>query len=309
MSYDLYFSRRNGGPIALEEFSSYFRGRPHWEMNDQQAWYSNEDTGVYFSFEITAESDPADDEAPPSAASFNLNYFRPPYFALEAAPELLAFTRHFDVTVHDPQVHGMGDGEYSEEGFFSGWNAGNRFGYRSIVNQAGADGNWHTVPESRLLEIWRWNVQRQELQDGLEEDVFVPKIMFFEVDGVTQSVVVWGDAIPILLPVVDLVLIPRDKLAPRSFFRRKADMTWMPWADLLPVLSEFPETMEPQRIRRLAYERPPEALADFIRKLPRRKASIRALANDQVVSAELMAEAVRDEPGEAIASEPSADQR
>jgi hypothetical protein len=62
MSYDLDFSVREGSPeISDEEFAAYFKGRRHYRLNDTQAWYENEDTGVYFSFDYGDEE--FDDEA------------------------------------------------------------------------------------------------------------------------------------------------------------------------------------------------------------------------------------------------------
>ncbi len=63
MSYDLYFVG-NAGP-SQDEFFGYFRDRPCYELNDNQAWYRNEDTGVYFCFDfnVTGDSDPLELDA------------------------------------------------------------------------------------------------------------------------------------------------------------------------------------------------------------------------------------------------------
>lgn len=305
MSYDLFFLSRSGSELPREAFADYFRTRPYYETKESQAWYANEDTDVYFSFDHTSETEPIDDEAPHSTATFNLNYFRPPYFALEAEPEVASFVTHFDLVVHDPQMQGMGDGDYSREGFLRGWNAGNAFAHRAIVSQQNGDSKIHTLPERQLITAWEWNYQRARLQDGLVEDAFVPKIISVSVDGVELSAVVWGDAIPILLPAVDAVLVARQELAPRKFFVRKNDVAVVKWAELLPIINGFPVSDHPQRHVRLLYESPPEPVLRFVKALVPTQAVIQALAFDQVLSAELVAAARNTGPSEGVTFGPA----
>src|SRR5205809_479293 len=142
MSYDLFFLKRQASnAISPEVITQYFRGRAHYTLQDQQFWYQNEDTGVYFSFDLTSggEQEKESPEGGPEAAtadglepvglSFNINYFRPHFFGLEAEGELSALTSRFSLRVDDPQNEGMGRGDYSREGFLRGWNAGNVFGH------------------------------------------------------------------------------------------------------------------------------------------------------------------------------------
>lgn len=302
MSYDLSFSRRDGGALAASDFAAWFRGRPGYELKDAQAWYSNDDTGVYFGFEH-ADGD-AEAAAPRSVASFNLNFFRPPFFALEAAPELTAFVQRFDLVVSDPQTQGMGEGEFSEEGFLRGWNAGNRFGYAAIVHQH-PDSAFPAAPEAKLLAAWRWNRARAELQAGLGESAFVPRVMFFAIDGETRSAVIWGDAIPVLLPAVDMVLVARQELAPRRLFGRKMDVCAVPWGELMPVVGSYPVAQEPQRHLRLLHERPPRELVDWVRGLKPAQA-LQTLPFEQLLSAELLAAVRAEEPPKAVTFGPDA---
>ncbi len=117
MSYDLFLKSES---LTADEFESYFNSRPHYTLNGDQAFYENEDTGVYFSFDY------APDEL--GTVAFNLNYYRPHFFGLEAAPEVEAFVWAFNLTIDDPQIEGMSDGPFSVDGLLRGWNAGNRFG-------------------------------------------------------------------------------------------------------------------------------------------------------------------------------------
>src|SRR5262249_11955370 len=123
MSYDLYM-RPRVGMVDRARFVSHFLSRPHYESVDDQSWYRTADTGVYFVFEYsdTVTSNAPDLEEPASGypLSFNINYCRPSFFGKEAEPELHAFIERFDLLVDDPQIGGMGVGEYDSAKFLRG---------------------------------------------------------------------------------------------------------------------------------------------------------------------------------------------
>src|SRR5262245_51012028 len=137
MSNDLYLYRREGAaPLKKKGFNAYFEGRPHFTLNENQAFYKNEKTGIYFSVYYSdgkgcAAEDP---NAGREHLHFNMNYFRPHVFGLEAEPVLTALVKDLDLAISDPQNEGMGDGEYTPEGFLRGWNAGNRFGHQTYLS-------------------------------------------------------------------------------------------------------------------------------------------------------------------------------
>src|SRR5262245_29767647 len=136
MSYDLYFKSRSGEPsVSAEDFASFFRARPNYEVSEQQAIYQNEATGVYFIFDI-GDEESEEEEPGLLPLSFNLNYLRPHIFGLEAELELSTLVKQFDLLVSDAQIDGMNEGEYSADGFLRGWNTGNEFGYQSILSQS-----------------------------------------------------------------------------------------------------------------------------------------------------------------------------
>jgi len=62
VSYDLFFLKRQASSsIPPETIIQYFRERAHYAIQNQQFWYENEDTGVYFSFDLTSGADPDQD--------------------------------------------------------------------------------------------------------------------------------------------------------------------------------------------------------------------------------------------------------
>ena len=112
MSYDLFLRSRSLA-VSPGAFFDYFRGRARYKVENKQAWYQNEESGVYFAFEY-ADADERDGPHP-YRFSFTINFFRPSYFILEAEPEVTALVDRFDFLVSDPQTKGMGDGVYAPE--------------------------------------------------------------------------------------------------------------------------------------------------------------------------------------------------
>src|SRR5262245_52231785 len=307
MSYDLRFWVPAGAPVPSQaELEEYFRGRPWYAMQGSQAFYGNEDTGVYFSFEL---GEPSDGEG--VGRSFNLNYFRPSIFGLEAEREVSAVVERFSLSVDDPQIQGMGRGPYSRDGFLSGWNTGNEFGYASIVAQvkkdAGTEGSlFNTVlPAAELERCWRWNLQRADLQRELGDGVFVPRISFLRRDGGIRSFVVWGDAMAVALPDVDVLMLVRQQLAPRRLFLFKAqDVAIARFSDLGPLLALGTQVRAPVPHRVFRWDAPPAAVQEFFKgRTPFRGGQL-GVPVDKVLDEELMQKALAAPPLETMTFEP-----
>ena len=295
MSYDLLFLPREAGPSEME-LLSYFRRRPHYQVERGQAIYSNEDTGVYFLWDVGLEQvkevELDEQPSPPSLVRFNLNYFRPHVFGLEAEPEVHAFVAAFALPLTDPQVHGMGDGPYSADGFLAGYNHGNRFGYSAILAGHGRSAAKHTLPSATIERYWRWNYDRSALQAELGECVFVPKIMFFCLNSRVLSAAVWPDAIPSALPEVDLFVIPRKSLAPRRLFRRTDDIAFAFPHQAADVLAAFPVHEAPMPYRLLSYAEPPRLIANWVRDLSANVPTVKGVPVESILNEELVNTAI-----------------
>lgn len=280
MSYDLFFSRRTGDSPSAADFESYFSERPHYTVQNGQAWYQNADTGVYFSFD---RCDPAEDDD--CWASFNLNFNRPHYFALEALPEIEAFVSAFDLVVEDPQIDGMGQGEFAGNLFVSGWSKGNRLGYAAAADR-GTEAP-QTLPTTTLEAIWRWNYGREALQQRLGDSIFVPKIVFLEANHAPTTATIWTDAIPVALPRTDVVAIYRDEIAPRRLFRRRPDLAMVTWANLEQVLQGFPLEEQPLPHYMLGFQTAPARILAFLGSQPALSENPDGIAPDRVLNREL----------------------
>jgi hypothetical protein len=298
MSYDLFFRSRNtDSRFSSDDFVRYFTDRPHYQVSATQAMYTNEDSGVYFSFDYNADPVDAEEAADPAVlpVAFNLNYFRPHPFALEAEPEVAGFVRAFDLTVSDPQTGGMGDGEYSKEGFLSGWNHGNAFGYRAIGTQQ-QERMFLTLPAARIEAAWRWNLDREARQHATGDHAFVPRIMFLDVNGELLTTVAWGDGIPILLPVVDVILVARQQLAPRGWFRAKPDVVMITWPEIEPLARRFQRADGALECFELFYDATPADIERLIRDKPPASMMPTGVAFDQVLDQELMVQSGEENP-------------
>jgi hypothetical protein len=285
MSYDLFFKQRNAGPApTTSDFAEYFSGRSNYESGEGQMIYQNEATGVYFIFDIGEQEDEEPGLLP---VTFNLNYFRPHIFGLEAEPELTAFVRQFDLTVFDPQTDGMGDGEYSPEGFLRGWNTGNAFGYRSILQQ-NPNEKLLTLPTAWIEACWRWNLAKDELQNQFGEDVFVPRYLFLQREGRAVPTVVWPDGIPIAIPQAELVLIQRKDVLPKRFFRSVEDVVWADWETVREIVEQYPLEQGALPYRLLNYPSVPEEIVTWLKQLQPSNEEIEAIGTDKILNAELV---------------------
>lgn len=287
MSYDLYFNSRNSGSkIGVKDFAAYFHQRKNFEVSDKQTVYQNKVTGVYFVFDLL---DTENEEEPSLLpVSFNLNYYRPHIFGLEAEMEVSSFVKKFDLLVSDPQMDGMGEGEYSTEKFLSGWNKGNEFGYRAILQQH-PDTNPSTLPTEQIESCWRWNLAQPDLQQQLGDNVFVPRFMFLLREGKVLTTVVWPDGIPSAVPAADVVFIPRKTILPKKFFHSAEDQVIASWNEVAPIIEQFPLEQGAVPYRLMRYTKIPSTVLAQLRSLTPTKEKPTGISVDNILNAELVA--------------------
>lgn len=200
MSYDLTFEFDDGG-VEVGELRAHFSRRSWYDVEEGGARYLDGDTGVYFDFHWEIG-----DDGGVESLSFRLNFARPSIFGREAAIELEALVDAFEVEVDDPQTETDEIG-FDAERFVDQWNDSNRRAIRRLHEQEGSSSHAHTVPREELTETWVWNHSRQSYQATLGREIFVPRIVYFDVDGSLEAAVIWPDGIPFALPDVDLLLI------------------------------------------------------------------------------------------------------
>jgi hypothetical protein len=295
VAYDLQFRALVSSPrLSWQDFVSYFSGRPNYKVSTSEAWYANDDSGVAFGFELVQP--PEDTGANDDHAlrllpvSFHVNYFRPHPFALEAVDEVSSFVLAFDLMVSDPQVAGGGTGEFSRAGFLHGWNARNERYCRALLAEH-PTARVFCLPSRQVEAYWRWNLRRKTRQSELGDKAFVPRVFFFDVDGDVRTGVAWGDGIAMLFPVVDLVIVPRRRLAPRRLLRRKDDMIVLTWSDVESIVRRFPQRAEDPVCYELFYEALPPDIERLILAKEPPVALPRSIPFDSVLDQEVVASA------------------
>lgn len=287
MSYSLHFipSGEQSSPTS-EEFQHYFKGQPYYSLGggNSQAVYENEDTGVYFYFELIGP-DEKDDLG--TWAIFNLNLYRPHYFALEAIPHLERFIAEFNLVVDDPQIDGMNRGEFSGDLFLKAWDASNKFAYAAILNQEGALAP-PSLPTAKLDAVWKWNLGREKMQSKLGESIFVPKIMFFQWGECLVTGAVWTDGTSSVIPNVDIVMLYRHGLAPKRWFRRKPDLIPIEWPSIQPLIEQFGSKNKDKDSYLLKFDETPQEVLKFFTNQTTSEHAPEAIAPDQILNDELI---------------------
>jgi len=281
MSYDLYFTSPS---ISADEFNNYFSQNPLYELNNGQAFYQNEATGVYFFF--NHESGNEDDFEFNVEVSFNINFYRPHFFGLEAANEVERFISYFNCEIEDPQNEGMGNNLFTKEGFLKGWNAGNLFAVKAFRKQSKLPIN---LMSSEILEkIWQWNYSITEKNRIYGEGLFIPKIIFMEVDGVFGSCAVWPDAIPTFVPNVDYLYVPRRENAPKKLLQKRTeDNCIISNTDFPKFFSDY--VVEDTGIKAFKLPNPvtPNFIKRYVSELTAFDGQIEGVASDTVINQEL----------------------
>jgi hypothetical protein len=276
MSYDLFLEARSGKKIDRKAFAAYFKGRRHYKLTAQQALYENEDTGVYFIF----------DAPEAGTVTFNLNYFRPHVFGLEAALELEAFAKALDATAMDESGE---EWAFERVKFLNSWNYGNRFAYRSmLMDPEGQDEPAYTWPSKRIREVWAWNYSRPANENRVEGNVFVPGVFPMVVGGEVWSVAIWPPGWPILLPEVDAVRVPLAQEGKRS-----EEMTLVGWDEVLPAVKPYQVKGTGLARYRLDFEQWPPEVEAFLRKKRKATKDGQGISLDGVLDRELVEEARR----------------
>jgi hypothetical protein len=271
MSYDLFFTANSGKKIEKKTFAAHFGARRNYKVNKKQAIYQNEDTGVYFIFDAPEDG----------VVAFNLNYFRPHVFGLEAAPELEMFGEAFGASVSDPQSEIEEGAAFTCEGFLRGWNAGNQFAYRAMLKEQSEPP--HTWPQQRIQEIWEWNYTRpSEEEERARDNMFVPAIFAVQINGAALSTAIWPPGCPIHLPAVDGILVPCEQREDCQ------DLAFVSWDELLPVVSAYQENAAGLARYRLAFEEWPPEVAAFLNQKRDGIGELNGIGLDQILDQELV---------------------
>lgn len=207
MSYDLFFYKRKDNPVTSNTITEYLsqklgitdnRGAREWS-------FENEDTNVYYSFQLEKESAIEEEEDYPdyenTGLSFNLNFMRPSFFGLEAFLFVEQLTKDLDLFIANPQTSVDVLCQSNRHELFENWNASNLSISAAYFDKMGAS----YFPEEKANKVWAYNVERKKIQAQLGEGYFAPRILFVKHknSGQVCTLTTWTQHIPNVFPEAD----------------------------------------------------------------------------------------------------------
>jgi len=246
LSYDLYFYPKE--ELVLSDVIDFFKRLTNFTVSEtesgiHQFWYENQDTGVYFSFDYNTIDEAAHEEDN-IGLSFNLNYNRPTFFALEAMPYVKNFATEFSLLVVDTQDHEIGGEGLPKEPNVSDlidtWKKGNLFAVSTISQQQGRP---PYLPLEKSMLIWEYQMNKEKLQESIGDDIFVPTLCVIrtENDSILSTAVLWPYSIPQVFPKCEYIIAMREK---KNFFGRSKgnEMSLISFENLLGNFGAYLES-------------------------------------------------------------------
>jgi hypothetical protein len=221
MSFDLCFCWHKPEKIDFDLVGAWAKRRGNFVKNDNQLWYENAATGVYFSLEFDAQGsvDPEDSPIPPgyidSGLSFLLNFNRPSFFGYEAMPIIEELANHFGLTVVDPQVGGSSPvlmSKVDSKTLVDSWLKHNRWAIFTLLENSSFS-NPFRMPIASSLYLWRYRIEKGNLERTCGEEIFVPNLIPVHRKGATLvgRGVTCTQGVPMIVPEADWVFVVRGK--------------------------------------------------------------------------------------------------
>jgi len=220
MSFDLYFYKRKDNQLKEEQVAEYLTNNlPHNNSEHPRQWsYENRSTGVYFLIDWNeSEVEPERIEIFDNFQdfkylnfSFSINFFRPRFFGLEIFPIVEKFISNLDLYVLDSQDETDPDNprKFPPGYFQKQWIRHND----GVTLDQFEELNLEYLPVEKSNYLWWFQTHREELQNSLTEDIFVPGyfVLKNKEDGQLYTACVWPQHIPIILPPVDYLIIQKE---------------------------------------------------------------------------------------------------
>src|SRR4029453_5981987 len=153
----------------------------------------------------------------------------------EADPEIREFVKSLELLVDDPQLDGVGIGEFESQRFLESYASGNAAAYRAIPEPRPSE-KVFPLPSAELERIWLWNRERRHRQNEIGESHYVSVIQCMDVDGAARSAGIWPDALPTWLPETVYSPVGPRAVPPRLLLRKTPKVPLVPWSEAEPLL-------------------------------------------------------------------------
>lgn len=228
MSYDLFFYKRKTDPITKSEIETYLNTLPNLEGNAENQWFfQNKESGAYWTFEYypsdgndtdDVEYDEGFEDFEDTNFMFNINFVRPNFFGYEAFPIAEKLAEDLNLLIFNPQGDAIPK-NYNKGAFEKEWIEANIRYAKNYFDDWGLN----YLEENSSDYSWRHNLHRAELQNQYGNEYFVPKIFYVKKHDsrIVETLCVWPEHIPYILPKVDIVLV--QKKIPKLFCSKKEE--------------------------------------------------------------------------------------
>ncbi len=211
MSFDLYFYKEKNSRFQNKDFVDYLNDIIQYSKKNEEWFYENENTEVYFSF----AKDKIEDEEYLSELklknfteielSFNINYFRPDFFGLEAFPVVDEFIKRFNLFVINPQEDDLSLIQPKMGSLYKSWSKSNK----KVITQHFEEFELIHFDKDLSDYSWVYNFKIEGLINEFGDDLYIPKIDYFLNTHLNQiqTSIIWPIDAPIVLPKVDFYLL------------------------------------------------------------------------------------------------------
>jgi hypothetical protein len=266
MGYDLYFCRRTPGLVSIDDAQHWADKHTCFERTtDQQLWYENPDTGVYFSLDFVEETDsPLPEGWSQAGVVFNLNYARPTFFSLEAMPIVEDLARAFELCVFDPQTE-QAPGPPDVNALVAAYRVGNEQAAHLWAQKDSAQHPALYMARDRARYWWEYQKGKAHLESELEaRDIFVPKLMLLRRAGSrrVQTALTFTPGVHMIVPEFDTAVIVRKKK--RLLLGKKDEVGNVSAETLLGEIGEYLEEFDSNRKLRVLPKKNAEAVAEIL---------------------------------------------
>jgi hypothetical protein len=248
MSFDLYFYKRKDSQQTEEQLAEYLtKNLPHNISDHPRQWhYENSATGVYFLIDWNEQEDEPErieifdnfQDFTYLNFSFSINFFRPRFFGLEIFPIIEKIISDLDLYVLNSQDETDPD---NPRKFQTGYFQEQWIRHNDVVTlDQFTELNFEYLPVDKSNYLWWFQSHRQEFQNGLTEDIFVPGffVLKSKEDGKLYTACVWPQHISIILPPVDFLIVQKEY---KKLFKKVEESGLVPYNT---ILSKFEDDFE-----------------------------------------------------------------
>lgn len=248
MSFDLYFYKRKDSQQTEEQLAEYLTTNlPHNISDHPRQWnYENPATGVYFLIdwnEVDDDPEYIEDfdnfkEFKYLNFSFSINFFRPRFFGLEIFPIIEKIINDLDLYILNSQDETDPDNprKFPTGYFQEQWIRHND----GVTLDQFTELNFEYLPVDKSNFLWWFQSHREEFQNSLTEDLFVPGffVLKSKEDEQLYTACVWPQHISIILPPVDFLIVQKEY---KKLFKKIEESGLVPYDT---ILSEFADNFE-----------------------------------------------------------------